>query len=162
MKKLDKPTMTTIFVCEKQTVDDIARLLKRGVAASTKQAAAIAWYFQGDTKRETCENVWTYLRNNIAYVKESPQLQTVKTLSRLLLHDKKGDCKHLSTAAASILNACGVKCKLRMVSFKFYDRQPTHVYCVAQDEKGRDIYIDAVLNKFDSEPSYKHKIDLKC
>lgn len=160
--QLSAPKMTTIFVCERQTVDDIARLMLRGIKASTEQAHAVRWYFEGETAHETCRNVWQYLRENVTYIRENPNLQTVKTLSRLLLHDKHGDCKHLTTAACAILKACGIKCKMRLVSFKFYDTEPTHVYCVAYDEQGRQIFVDAVLNKFDNEPAYKHKTDIKC
>lgn len=151
---------SSLFVVEKQTTEDILRLVKRGVKDSKEQAKIISWYFNSTNKKQACKNIWTFLRDNVKYEKESKDLQTIKTLSRLLTQDKKGDCKHYSTATATLLNSLNIPFFYRLVSFNFYDKTPTHIYIVAQ-VKGENVYIDCVLNKFDQEPSYKHKQDYK-
>lgn len=161
-KYLPRPNGRSIVVVNRQTVEDISGLMKRGVKDSKEQAESIAWMFRGRSKRDTCGNIWNYLKKNVRYEKESPEVQSVKTLSRLLVTDKKGDCKHLATAAAALCKALNIRCHFRLVSFDYSNPTPTHVYTVAYDDHGSPIYIDAVIKRFDEEPAYKHKTDVKC
>lgn len=162
LKNLPPARMASITVANRQTVNDIARLIQKGVNDSTDQAAAIATMFKGGTREETCYRIWKFLKKNIRYQKEPGEIQTVKTLSRLLLVDKVGDCKHFSTATAAICKALNIPVRLRLVSFNYWNKQPTHIYCVVKDERGRDIFVDCVIDSYNSEPAYKHKIDLPC
>lgn len=157
---LPRPKYQSIIVCDKQTVKDIAGLIVYGIKESLPQAKAIANNFKGRTDEETCSNVWHYLKDKITYKAEPSNLQTVKTLSRLLLKDKQGDCKHLTTACASLLLCLGFKIKLRLVSFNYYSKEPKHIYCIAT-KKGQNYVMDVVMNKFGHEPIYKHKTDIK-
>jgi hypothetical protein len=150
-----------LLVARKQTVEDIFELVKRGVRDSQAQAQLIAWYFVGENKKQTCYNIWQFLKNNIRYERETKDLQTVKTLSRLLKQDKKGDCKHFSTAVGCLLTQLNIPFVFRLVSFNYYDSTPTHIYVVAK-VNGEDVYIDCVLNEFNSESAYKSKTDKKC
>jgi hypothetical protein len=130
------------------------------VKDSKAQADLLAWYFVGKNQITTCYNIWKFLRANIQYEKESKELQTIKTLSRLLTQDKKGDCKHLSTATASLLTSLKIPFVYRLVGFNYFDQTPTHIFIVAKIN-GREIPIDCCLKTFNTEPSYKHKTDYK-
>lgn len=157
--KLPRPKYQSIMVCQKQTVKDISGLIVYGIKQSVPQAQLIAGNFKGRTVDETCQNIWSYLRHKINYKAEPANLQTVKTLSRLFLHDKQGDCKHLTTAAAALCTALGIPVKLRMVGFNQFEREPKHIYCVAM-HNGKEYIIDAVMPKYDHEPAYKFKQDI--
>jgi transglutaminase-like putative cysteine protease len=158
--KLPNPKYQSIIVCDNQTVDDIAGLITYGIQQSIPQAKAINNFFIGRNTDDTCRRIWTYLKHNVRYKAEPPNLQTVKTLSRLLKTDKVGDCKHLATASAALCLSLGIPVKLRMVGFNYYDKHPKHIYTVAV-KNGKEYVIDAVMNKYDTEPAYKFKRDIK-
>lgn len=160
LDSLPKSKNSSLFVVEKQTTNDILKLVKRGVKDSKEQARSIAWYFQNKNKIQVCKNIWSFLKSSIIYEKETKDLQTIKTLSRLLTQDKKGDCKHFSTATATLLSSLNIPYYYRLVSFNYYDKTPTHIYIVAL-VNNREIPIDCCLHTFNSEPSYKHKQDYK-
>ena len=160
LDSLPKSKNSSLFVVEKQTTNDILKLVKRGVKDSKEQARSIAWYFQNKNKVQACKNIWSFLKSSIVYEKETKDLQTIKTLSRLLTQDKKGDCKHFSTATATLLSSLNIPYYYRLVSFNYYDKTPTHIYIVAL-VNNREIPIDCCMNTFNSEPSYKHKTDYK-
>lgn len=157
---LPRPKYQSIIVCDKQTVKDIAGLIVYGIKQSLPQAVKIAKNFKGRNDEETCSNVWHYLKKNINYKAEPSDLQTVKTLSRLLVSDKQGDCKHLTTACACLLMCLGFKIKLRMVSFNYYSKEPKHIYCIAT-KNGKSYIMDVVMPRYGHEPIYKHKKDIK-
>lgn len=161
INKLPPAKNTSIQVARVQTIDNIFSLVKKGVRDSVPQADLIAWSLIDRDEIKTCYNVWEFLKKNVRYEKEGKELQTIKTLSRLLTQDKKGDCKHFSTATASLLTALKIPFVYRLVSFNYYAPTPTHIYIVAKIN-GEEIPIDCVLNKFNSEPAYKYKTDYKC
>ena len=161
VNKLPQSKNTSLHIARVQSIENIFSLVKRGVRDSVPQAQKIAWGLADRDKIKTCFNVWEFLKNNVRYEKESKELQTIKTLSRLLTQDKKGDCKHFSTATASLLTALNIPFFYRLVSFNYYSPSPTHIYIVAKIN-GEEIPIDCVLNNFNYEHSYKHKTDYKC
>lgn len=117
----------------------------------------------GHDIRTAALSVFTYVIQNITYKMDDGNNQYIKTPARLLA-DKQGDCKSMAVFIASCLYCLGIKCKFRFVSFT-NDKIYTHVYVVANDEKGNDIIIDPVervkdLPKFDYCSSYTHKIDI--
>ena len=156
---LPRPNYKSIVVCDKQTVKDISGLIVYGIKTSVPQAEKIKKYFKGRNDYETCENIWNYLKDKVKYVAEPSNLQSVKTLSRLLLSDKQGDCKHLTTAAASLCLALGFNVKLRLVGFNHFTKELKHIYCIAE-KNGRQYIIDVVMNQYDHEPAYKFKKDI--
>lgn len=162
LKGLPPARMSSLTVANRQTVSDITRLIQRGVKESTVQAQSIAPLFKGRNREDTCYRIWKYLKSNVRNKKEPGELQTVKTLSRLLLVDKHGDCKHYTTAVAAICKALRIPVHLRLVSFNYWNSQPTHIYAVAYSENGSPIYVDCVLDGFNEEPGYKHKTDVQC
>ena len=120
-------------------------------------AKLIANKFKGSTPKQTCRNIFDFIKSNIAYKIEPANLQTTKSLQRLI-SDGYGDCKHYSGLFAAILSACNIKYHYRFASYKA-DKTPTHVYVVAYDNQNNPIVCDAVLSSFGDEKPFTYKID---
>jgi len=159
---LPSPFNKSELIAKNQSVDDIAKLICRGIKESKNNAKFLLKHLEKNNTRATCYAVWKFLKNNVEYKKEGSNFQSVKTISRLLVKDKFGDCKHFATCTGAILKACNIPFVIRLVGFQFGSDMPTHVYIVAYDEQKEPVYIDCVLHRFDSEPSYKFKKDIVC
>lgn len=155
-----KPKYKDILIVRNQNTSQIAGAVVKAIKDSDEQAQIIAPYLKGGTRLQTLKNVWQFSKNNIQYERESNNLQTAKTLSRIIA-DKKGDCKHFTTTIASLLRALNIPYKLRLISQNFFSAEPTHIYLVSY-VNGREIAVDGVLKSFGSEASYKYKYDIKC
>lgn len=158
-----KPKYTNEVIRGTQNAKNIAAQVKRAIIESKDQAELIKQNFKGKNPLMSCFNVYNYCRNYIKYNKESANLQTAKTLSRIL-SDKKngysyGDCKHYTIFCSSILRALGIKTHLRLISQNFYNAEPTHIYCVAIIN-GKEIIVDGCMKSFDNEAQYKYKYNL--
>lgn len=158
-----KPKYTNEVIRGTQNAKNIAAQVKRAIIESKDQAELIKQNFKGKNPLMSCFNVYNYCRNYIKYNKESANLQTAKTLSRIL-SDKKngysyGDCKHYTIFCSSILRALGIKTHLRLISQNFYNAEPTHIYCVAIIN-GKEVIVDGCMKSFDNEAQYKYKYNL--
>ena len=154
-----KPKYTKEVIRCKQNAKNIALQIKRSILDSREGADQISFKFKGKTPFMSCFNVYNYCRNNISYRRESEQLQTAKTLQRIIFGDKYGDCKHYTTVCCSILRSLGIKVQMRLISQNFYNPEPTHIYCVAYIN-GKEIIVDPCMKTFDSEAQYKYKYNL--
>ena len=132
--------------------------IRRAIAKSKESADYISNKFRGRTAFLTCFNVYNFCRNNLTYKKEGENLQTARTLPRIL-KDGNGDCKHYTTLCCAILKSLGIKTKMRLISQNFYNTEPTHIYCVAYIN-GEEVIVDPCLRNFNSEAQYKYKYNL--
>ena len=155
-----KPKYKDILVVRNQNTSQIAGAVVKAIKDSEQQAKLIAPYLKGNNRLQTLNNVWKFSKNNIEYERESNNLQTAKTLSRIIA-DKKGDCKHFSTTIASLLRALNIPFKLRLISQNYFSPEPTHIYVVSY-ANGKEIAVDGVLKNFGTEAGYKYKYDIKC
>jgi hypothetical protein len=154
-----KPKNNTIFIKQYQTAKDIAGAIVKSIKDSKDDALKIAPYLQGSTKVKTLKNIFTFAKNNIKYNKESEDLQTARSLGRILSM-KNGDCKHYTTTIASLCGALNLPVKLRLISQNYFSNDPTHIYCVST-LNGKEYIIDPVLRNFDQEAIYTKKYDIK-
>jgi hypothetical protein len=136
---------------------DIIKQMQKAHYDNSAFAKKIAYKFKGSTVKQTCRNIFNWLKDNIEYRIEPAHLQTTKSLQRLV-SDGYGDCKHYSGFFAAILSALNIKHHYRFTSYN-NSTTPTHVYVVAYDENNQPIYCDAVLESFNTEKNYTHKID---
>lgn len=160
MQIASKPLYKEYLVTKNQTAKDIAGAIVKSIKDSGTTANLIAPLLKGKNKYETCKNIFTFTKNNIKYVKEGKDLQTAKTVARVLA-DKYGDCKHMATVCYSLCKSLNIPCRLRLISQNFYNADPTHIYCIAI-VNGQTVIIDPVLNSFDSEARYYYKYDIKA
>jgi hypothetical protein len=147
----------------KQSALNIAKMIKRAIIESSGGANKIAPQFKGSSPYMTAFKVYDFTRKNIPYHKEGENLQTAKTIQRILSDTKNGighDCKHYTIFACSMLRALGIPCEMRLISQNFYNAEPTHIYCVASIG-GKEVIVDACMKNFNNEASYKYKYNLK-
>ena len=137
-----------------QSAEDIIKCLLMAEKGSRFIYPILRAYFITNDSYTTLNNIWNYAKKNIVYIKESAENQTVRTVPRILRNSKAitGDCKHMATFCVCSALACGIKAYFRLVSFNSNKSTPTHVYCVALIGS-RKVYLDAVLNTFDTEPN---------
>lgn len=153
-----KPKNTTTFIKKNQSAKDIASAIVLSIKDSKNDAEKIAPYLKGASKEKSLENIFIFCKNNIKYKKENTDLQTARTLGRIL-QMKQGDCKHYTTTIASLSNALNIPVKLRLISQNLLNNDPTHIYCVS-NINGKEFIIDPVLNNFNQQATYTKKYDI--
>ena len=157
LTRIGRPNGTTSVVVNMHNTSDIINQMQKAHYDNSAFAKKIAYKFKGSTVKQTCRNIFNWLKDNIEYRIEPAHLQTTKSLQRLV-SDGYGDCKHYSGFFAAILSALNIKHHYRFTSYN-NSTTPTHVYVVAYDERNQPIYCDAVLEVFNTEKNYTHKID---
>lgn len=139
------------------TTGDIMQVVLNCYQDKNNQVQNFAPYLQGKDVKETCSNLWHFVKNNVRYKIDPPGEQWVKEPARVWA-DKVCDCKSYSVFIASCLKHLGIKGKFRFVSFNKEDETPTHVYIVVP-YNGKELTLDCVLGKFNEQKPYKHKHD---
>lgn len=153
---IPKPLNTELFPISGDTEDIVARVLIV-FHQSKNQLKKFAPELKGETIKETCNNIWNWVKENIKYRKDPPGVQWIKTPARLA-SDGSGDCKSYSVFIASCLYNLGIKGTFRFVSYDKTDPTPTHVYVVVKS-RGEEIIIDDVMPAFNREKAYASKFD---
>lgn len=144
-----------VKISNNQSVSDIAGAML--VAIHNSKKIAVKNKFSTDFNK-LCKELFDYCLKNFQYIEESADSQTVKQINRFYL-DRFGDCKHFSIYIASYLLSKGYNVILRFISQNKFDTKPTHVYCVALNNK-KEIYLDCVYGVYDQEPPYYYKKDI--
>jgi len=157
LKVIGQPNNRATMVVKMHNTSDIITQMQNAHYENSAYAKKIANRFKGATNKQTCRNIFNWIKQNIDYRVEPATLQTTKTLQRLV-SDGYGDCKHYSGFFAAILSALNIKNNYRFASYNS-NTTPTHVYVVAYDEQNKPIVCDAVLNKFNTEKKFTHKLD---
>ena len=135
--------------------DDIVDAILSAEQWNQDQTAALAPYLKGGSTSETLRNVWFFIRSNIRYKKDAPGYERVKLPAKTWA-DREGDCKSMSVFIAGLLKNLGIPAKYRFVSYE-KGRPVTHVYVVATPKGSREVIVDAVHTRFDTEEPYKSK-----
>lgn len=154
---IPQPDRKNVLVKKGHNTGDIVREVLDTYKASKQQLADFAKRLAGTSSQyDTCKKIFDFVKQNIRYQEDPPGKQWVKTPARLFA-DKVGDCKSFSIFCASCLHNAGIPGVFRFVSFTNSDI-PTHVYVVAL-VNGREVKIDPVIDGFDTQKPFTHKID---
>lgn len=157
----------TIFL-HSQGVGDIMQ----GIISTHKQYRneydKICFLFDGANDYEIGKKIFDYLKKNVAYVIEPDNKQMLKSPSAIIATGKTtgSDCKNYSLFTGGILDALNrrgknIKWCYRFSSYKFGDKIPQHVFTVINPDSNNEIWIDAVLPKYNYKKQYYYKIDKK-
>lgn len=125
-------------------------------------------FFEGKNEKETAHKIWKFLKRNVKYVIEPENRQLLKSPTAILKtgHTTGSDCKNLSLWIGGILDALNRKghkinwC-YRFASYRIGDKVPQHVFVVINPDTNNEIWVDAVLPKFNQKKQYFYKIDKK-
>ena len=150
-----------------QSTNDIINAILKQHNKSLNEYDKLYYFFDGGNVTNTAKKVFNYLKDNVKYIIEPDDLQTVKSPSAILATGKTtgSDCKNFSLFFAGIMDAyrrnTGEKFDLAY-RFASYDgtKTPEHVFVVINPGSENEIWCDAVLNYFNEkkEPNfYKDK-----
>lgn len=153
-KLLPSPQYRSKLIAGWQNTDNIIDAIKYQHLHNLPDAKIICKYFKGSDAKSTAKNIFDFLKTEIQYDIEPSSRQTTKTLSRFLA-DGKGDCKHFSLFANTILQSCGYKPLYRFAGYNGKEIQ--HVYTCLPEA---NIILDAVLPSFNTEKKYTTKKDI--
>lgn len=137
---------------------DIISTIHKNLPEASKQVASIAAKFKGRNRLATAQNIWNFLKSQIQY-KKDPQGSQLVRLPNRFLKDGTGDCKSYSLFTGAILSALKIPFSFRYTSYVPGSTIPTHIYVITQDEKGKQIIIDGVYNRFNAEKQFAFKKD---
>ncbi|TAN12346.1 MAG: hypothetical protein EPN37_15595 [Chitinophagaceae bacterium] len=145
-----------IQIKKRYSTGDIVDEVLQCFRESSWQLKEFAPYLRGENVKETCGNVWNFLKKNVKYKVDPEEVQWVKEPAKTW-EDKQCDCKSYSIFIASCLKNLGIKGCFRFVSFND-EPEPTHVYIIVRNQ-GQDIIIDDVMPQFNKEAQYISKKD---
>lgn len=136
---------------------DIIRTVEKRFPKAVEQTKIFAQQFKGSTARQTAHNVWKFLKSHIKYVKDDENKQIIR-LPSWFIHTAEGDCKSYSLLSAAIFANLGLPVSFRYASYNKFNRIPSHVYTVINDENGKEIIVDGVWKYFDDQkpPAYQY------
>jgi hypothetical protein len=156
-----------ILVNDQQVSDIITGLLNTHNQYKSEYDK-IAGGFRGRTDNETGKKIYTFLKNNVNYVIEPDSKQTLKSPAAILYTGKStgSDCKNYSLFTGGILSAlnrqgANIKWCYRFASYRMFDKMPHHVFVVINPNTANEIWVDAVLPKFNLKKQYYYKTDKK-
>jgi hypothetical protein len=156
-----------ILVNDQQVSDIITGLLNTHNQYKSEYDK-IANSFKSRTDKETGKKIYTFLKNNVKYVVEPDSRQTLKSPAAILYTGKTSgsDCKNYSLFTGGILSAlnrmgANIKWCYRFASYRMFDKMPHHVFVVINPNTANEIWVDAVLPKFNLHKQYYYKTDKK-
>lgn len=144
-------TVTT--VTENADMAEIIRAIMDADELSKPFTAQFARYLTGRNDEETLRNIWTFVKNEIKYVRDQPGNEVVKSPGQLW-KSREGDCKSFSIFIGSILNNLGYDYKYRVAIYSPLTPQQGHIYPVVVLPNGEEVVVDAVHTRFDDEAKY--------
>lgn len=151
-----------------QNVPDIITGMLNTHKQYVKEYDKIAPAFKGRTNLETGRKIYNYLKNNVKYVVEPDEKQTLKSPSAILFtgNTTGSDCKNYSLFTGGILSALNrrgakINWAYRYASYRMFDKIPHHVFVVINPDTEKEIWIDAVLPKYNWKKQYNYKTDKK-
>lgn len=141
-----------LIVVPNGTVEDTLQLMHKVASLYKKDTEMLAKVLQGNSLRETVNNMFYFVYNYIQYVPDSSVREQVRTPLRTLW-DRKGDCDCYAVLIASMCNNLNIPFKFRIAA---YGGRPNyqHVYVVVPSASG-DLICDPVVDKpfYEKQPS---------
>lgn len=152
----------------RQGTRDIIREIENCHKEYAGEYDKIADQFKRGDAAETAATLWRFLKKNVRYSVEPADRQSVKSPAAILASGKYksgNDCKHYALFTGGVLDALRRKGKnidyvYRFVNYRLFETDPQHVFIVVKD-KGREIWIDPVLDRFNEKKPYINGIDKK-
>ena len=163
LTQLDPFVNNQNIISYNQSTTDIINAILRQHNKSLKDYDKLYSFFDEGNCYNTAKKVFNYLKNNIKYIIEPENLQTIKTPAAILSTGKTtgSDCKNYSLFMAGTLDALrrntGENFDL-CYRFASYDNSkvPEHVFVVINPGTENEIWCDPVLNYFNEKklPNY--------
>lgn len=135
-------------------------LIPKVVKETLNQTSQLAQHLKGNNLNETCENIWDFVYQHIAYRKDEDGKEQVRSPARVWQDRKQGvDCDCYTTFISSVLTNLHIPHVLRIT--KYFKPHFQHIYPIVPLPNGKHITIDCVVEKFNYEEPYSEKKDTK-
>ena len=145
-------------IVEDQSTGDIISAITKSHEKYKPEYKKIALFFKGSNPKQTGKKLFDFLKNNVRYIIEPGDKQTVKSPAAILAQGH-GDCKHYSLFTGGVLQQLRIPFAYRFASYKTFDPQPGHVFVVINPGTSSEIWIDPVLSTFDYKKPYTYAKD---
>lgn len=141
---------------EEGTTQDIVQEIVDIDKLSQADTKEFAKHLKGRNLKDTCRNIWNFVKHNIRYTLDPIDFQFSKTPSVTWAH-RFADCKCYSIFISSCLKNLGINHAYRFAS---YGDTPhwTHVYIIIKNPEF--ITIDCVMPGFDEQKPFAFKKDV--
>jgi hypothetical protein len=140
------------------SVDDTLKFIPIVVKETLHHTQKIAQLLKAGTVYQTCQNIWQFIYDHIAYRKDEDGKEQIRSPARTWFDRLKGvDCDCYTTFISSILSNLGIKHVLRIT--KYQRNYFQHIYPIVPTENGKYITIDCVVRQFDYEEPFTEKKD---
>ena len=162
---IEKPLNVDDIRFKNGNTEDIITVISEAdkEAAHGRTITRFARLLRGGTEKETCRNIWHFVKHNIPYKADTAGYERIrlpnKTIYDAATIGNGGDCKSFSVLIADLCRELGIRCFFRLISQKA-GRKIHHVYVVAVLSNERKVYLDAVHHTFNAEPFYVTKKDI--
>ncbi len=136
------------------SVEDTVFLMGDFIKKFKSDTANLAPLLKGNSLRENCGNVWSFLYNNIQYKLDTPGEEQLRRPARLWAdRHTGGDCDCMSIFVGTILLNLGIRFKIRIARYE--GKQGfQHVYIIVPVDTFNYYTIDGVVSQFDYEKPY--------
>jgi len=168
LQKLSPFQNRTDILLHDQEVSDIITGILSTHDRYKSEYDKICLFFAGGSVNDICNRIWQFLKDNVKYVVESDERQYLKSPSAILATGKTtgSDCKNYSLFTGGVIDALnrkGYKIPFcyRFSSYRPWERTPQHVFVVVNPATKNEIWVDAVLPKFNWHKQYYFFIDKK-
>lgn len=155
-----KPLFLDPTIKKGATVYDTVRFIPQVVQETLFQTSKLAPLLKGRNVYETCNNIWDFVYNHIAYKKDEEGKEQIRSPARGW-HDRFHgiDCDCYTVFISSILSNLKIKHNLRITKYKQDHFQ--HIYPIVPTTGGNYITVDCVVDRFNYEEPYSEKQDTK-
>lgn len=156
-----KANRNTIIRHKKGDVHDTIKTIVYVSEKYNSQTKQIAQKLTGNSILSTAENIYNFCYSYFQYKEDGFGVDSVRTPNRAWYDRKDGiDCDCFSALISCMLKNLGLSHTIRM-SANFQANSFNHVYIILPDERGNEICIDPVVDKFNQEHDYLTKSDTK-
>ena len=141
-------------------VSHTLELIPKVVKDTLHQTTQLAHHLKGNTLNETCENIWDFVYQHIAYQKDEDGKEQIRSPARTWKDRKHGvDCDCYTTFISSLLTNLNIPHVYRIT--KYFKPHYQHIYPIVPLPNGKHITIDCVVEKYNYEEPYSAKKDTK-
>jgi hypothetical protein len=154
-----KASGTNELIKRHSTLQDTVVFLPKAIQRIYYQAEEIAPLFRGQTKQETCRNIWNWVYAHIDYEKDDKGKEQIRSFRRSFWDRFRGvDCDDYTVFISCLLCCLGIKHILRVAKYT-EDNGFQHIYPVVPLSNNNYITVDCVVDKFNYEVPFIEKID---
>lgn len=149
-----KPSGRRIVIEKNADLGHTMRFIPEAVKATLSDTQAVSHaILKGRSLRETCRNIWYFIKEHVAYQRDQDGKEEIRRPSRLWW-DKIGDCDCFTVFISSVLTNLKIRHLLRVTQYD-PSRGFQHIYPIVPIPGSNDYYtVDCVVNRFDYEEPY--------